>query len=143
MIRLFGAIHGGYAIDLLFRRREIKLEPTIGLEEQLKQIPAGSKVGIENLSPEDWSEVKDNLRTLCWDNGLNIEYQSSNVYWNRIAQICRSCDYDILWLEDKENWFSYNKAFIEVGKIKEKHEELYLEEGDSDRDFHKKLVTLN
>lgn len=141
MIRLFGAVHGGYTIDTLLQRREIELVPTSQLENRLRQLSPNSRVGIENLSPEDWQEVKSHL--IAHSPRPSAEYQSSNRYWERVAKICKSSGHKVVWLEDKDNLFKYNHAIIEAGKVRGKYGELYHEEGESDRDQHRKFVSLN
>ncbi|RLE39644.1 hypothetical protein DRJ17_00415 [Candidatus Woesearchaeota archaeon] len=141
MIRLFGVVHGGYIVNLLSGKIEIDLEPSSELEEKLKQIPAGTRVGIENLSPEDWIEVKANLMAICHDNSFRVAYLSSTRYWDRIAQICTASGHRIIWLEDKTTWLKYVQTIIEVRKIIEKYSELDYDL--SQRDHYKKLVELN
>jgi hypothetical protein len=143
MIRLFGAMHGGYTTDILLQRREIELEPTLDLERRLKELPPNSRVGIENLSPENWQEVKEHLRELCLTNGLGGGYQSLNRYWEKVAQICNLSDHEVVWLEDKDNWIRYNHALVEAGKVRRKYDELFHEKGESDRDYFRKLLSLN
>lgn len=143
MIKLFGVVHGGYTRDILLQKREIELGPTLGLELKLRQLSPNSRVGIEYLSPEDRQKVEDHLREHCLTNGLSVSYQPSNWYFERVAQICTSFEHEVVWLEDKDNWFRYNLAIIEAGKIRGKYYELDYEEGESDRDYHKKLVSLN
>jgi len=146
MIRLFGVVHGGREIGFFSEGREIYLDPTHELEERLRQIPANSRVGIESLSPEDWHEVRDNLGKLCWENrehGLGVGYQTSDEYWDKIVRICESCDHTVVWIDDKDAWLRYNLALIAFGKTKAKYNDLYLEEGESKRDYYIKLVALN
>ena len=143
MIRLFGVVHGGYTTDILLQKRVIELEPTAGLESKLRQLPKNSRIGIGNLSQKDWKEVKAYLEKQCSANHLYVSYSSSNKYWNKIAQICNSSGHEVVWLEDKEDWFRYILAKMEIEKLKRKYDELCYKEEESDKEYHEKIITLN
>jgi hypothetical protein len=128
-------------MDILFRRKEIDLFPTSELLKRIEQFPAKTKVGFEHFSQEDLAEIINNLEELCQANRFGVTYQDSGRYWKYISAHCKSYGHDILWLEDKGTWLKHSLALVELEKIKLK--DLCREDGESDRDYFKKLVALN
>jgi len=141
MVKLFGVVHGGHEENLLGGRRDFDMAPTSGLEDALRQFPTGSRIGIENLSPEDWQEAKDQLSSLNDDFGTEVYYISLQGYWDSIARICRSCGYEVVWLEDLTKWKLYNHGIVRLAKLHK--EDLIFEETDNEQSYFKKRITLN
>lgn len=144
MIRLFGVVHGGEVFDFLYGSRPITVHPTHGLRTCIEGLPKGSKVGIEYLGKDDWKEVKEHLSDLCWEEaGCEAGYAYGGMYWDLLESCCKNAGHEVVWLENKDVWFKYNEATVEFAKVRKKYDDLYHEKGESDRDYHKKLVELN
>lgn len=143
MIRLFGAIHGMSQRDLFGNTREIDLQPSYGFIEELRQFPIGTRVGIEWFSDTDWDEVKRVGMEAANESSTTL-YFPKNSYWRQVIGACLGSGHEIVYLEDKEVWFRYLRAFVALARVKAKYQELYHDrDEESERDYHRKLITLN
>ncbi len=156
MTHLYGVIHGGWLNDIfLGHSRNIKIQPTHQLIDELAQLPKGTTVGIETLTNEDKEEVNRHLRNLpfnppkprfeddsperrpCYD-------EESRRYWKILEEECRQRGLNIIYLEDKEVWFKFNEAMIHIAENDAKRRNLLvLEDGESQESYNRKLVRLN
>ncbi|MCK5107876.1 MAG: hypothetical protein KAQ83_04055 [Nanoarchaeota archaeon] len=104
MVQLFG-LNGRLLVP-----KGIDLVPTSELEEKLRKVPEGTKVGILFLDPADRPEISKLLELYTATNKFPQNYMASSGYFDKISQICSSCNHEVSWLDNKELWIKYFNA---------------------------------
>lgn len=154
MVHLYGVTHGGQWEEFFGRSGEIKVLPSAGLLEDLKKFPKGTKVGIESLEKKDLDEVEKHLLTLPFnpplprfseDTFLRPYYgQGSHDYWEVLRKNCLEQGFKIVFLDQKEKWFKYNKALIKNVENEARRINLsVLEKGETKGNYHRKIIEFN
>ena len=133
MVILYGLTHGAREIGIFGGSREIAILPSREFLDHLARFPTGTKVGVEWGFEQQRQEVQRNLSELCRMANLPGEgYYSEHAarYWNEIITTCRKKKYNLLLMEDKNIWFRYHEAIIEL----QKHEARLKRERESGHD---------
>jgi len=143
MIDLYGVVHGGQAREFFGPTHEIDLEPTRELRSRLLDYPGGTRVGVEWFRNGEWEEIEADLVRKCRDKGLSTSGYNKGVYWKNLISFCESVGYEVVTLETRDVWIKYNDAMVRLGEINRGYDDLCLEEGETDRDYRKKLIGLN
>lgn len=89
--RLYGVFHGASAVSILGDAREIFIEPSTYLQEELRQLPPGTRVGIE-YHPDiiQGNSISD-----------DIEFSPSGIhYWQQIEALCKEKGLPVVYLDD-------------------------------------------
>lgn len=143
-MRLYGVVHGGYTRDFLGRMTKLHLIPTTSLFDELDQLPKGKRIGIENLSQEEFDEIN----SFSEREGIEQDFYGdfnilTDEYWDDLERICKNIGHEVILIDSKQLWLEHCKATIKFGKEREKYDDLCQEEGESEKDYHKKRVRLN
>lgn len=157
MVYLYGVVHGGEWKEFFGRSGEMRIYPSRELFEDLKKFPRGTKVGIENLSAQDWKEVRSHLATLPFNPPAPIVYEedrwpaerpvyslSGEAYWKELIDMCSALGFETVFLEKKDAWLKYNEAIIKhVENEENRHNLLFFEKGESDEHYDRKRIGFN
>jgi hypothetical protein len=94
--KLYGVVHGG-AVEcpLLPQPLVVTLKPSIRLIEKLGELPAGTKVGIENMPPELRREYDAKLIS----NGLQPNTHDQR-YWDVIIKALHEKGHETVYLDE-------------------------------------------
>ncbi len=156
MARLYGVMHGGWLCDIFSgHTSNLRIRPTEELLESLAQLPRGSNMGIESLSHEDKEEVNNHLSSLPFnppEPRFSDDYpqvrpyynEESTEYWKVLEERCKHRGLNVVYLEDKNLWFTYNKATIRVAENKAKWRNLFVKEwNESQEAYDMKRIRMN
>jgi len=99
MIKLYGVVHGCSLITIFDSiEHALRLTPSEEFIEDLKTLPKGSRIGIEYLSQEDWSEIQSYIDELADNEGVNsFYYESSSSYWDNIINNCKKFGHEVVF----------------------------------------------
>ena len=144
MVNLFGVLHG-CEFHSITGVRQACVIPSDGLISALKELPKG-KIGLEWLSREDWRVVEDDLEQKGRDAKIPDEMMPRfthefDIYWGIVLGVCRKKGDEVLFLEDVDIWKRYNKAIVDVAKIRA--ENVCSDWDENTLEGHKGIVGYN
>ena len=156
MVHLYGVTHEGQWITFFqgYAGRMI-ISPTEKLISDLSKFPRGTKVGLECMCKQDWEEVEAHLFKLPFNPPEprfdDQEYASRpyyekehNDYWVQLGRVCSNLGFEVIFLENKNVWFEYNKTMVRFAENEAKRRNLLVvEKGESDEHYDRKRIGFN
>ncbi len=156
MVYLYGVIHGGRWNDFLTGSNgEIEIFPTAELITDLSRFPRGTRVGLESMSKEDWEDVRAHIVALPF-NPPEPRFEDRRFvpqpfyregafgYWDKLVDVCTGSGFDVVFLDDKNLWFKYNKAIVQIAENEVRRSNLLVKEkGESDEYYDRKRIGFN
>src|SRR3990172_3476723 len=92
---MYGVIHGGTKVRLFMFEEEFGVHPSISLMHQLRGLPPGTCVGIEDFDPR---EVK--RETYKVNGGSFRISKEARYYWDALRDICGNLGLQVAYLDD-------------------------------------------
>lgn len=143
MVKLVSVIHG-CTVHSLFGKQELSCSPSLELVSFLSDLPKGTRVGIEETSPEEWRDVEKHMRHLAKTRlpkkSRAVYLEEPREYWKDLAKECSGLGLETVYLENKDAWFKFNVAKIGEAQFAVKEDkELVKKKDEGDFDYTAKL----
>lgn len=155
MVHLYGMVHGGCVTSIL-GSRDFEVFPTQELMfDLLNKFQIGTRIGIEDLSKQDWADVAWHLSNLPFsppeprfkdDEPQARPYYklSDHDYWGTLEELCSGLGFEVVFLEDKATWFKYNRSIVKRAENAAVRKNLLVqEEGESKDHYDRKRISFN
>lgn len=155
MVHLYGVMHGG-CVTSISGSREFEVLPTQGLvSDLLNRFPIGTRIGIEDLSKQDWADVVWHLSNLPFNppepRFIDDEPQDSpryklsgHDYWGTLEELCSGLGFEVVFLEDKAAWFKYNELIVKRAENAAVRKNLLVrEDGENKEHYDRKRISFN
>lgn len=113
--KLFGVLPG-CSVNWMLLQSEVYLKPSEQLLSELSQLPAGTRVGIEEFEPSERAKLDD----LVIDGLPCMPDEGSTRYWQRVAEQCRQSRLEIVHLDDPITWVDAARQEVQVHQLNEK-----------------------
>ena len=95
--KLYGTCHGGKLFGLVFNV-DLFFKPSPVMLEELAELPRGTRVGIESVTPEE----KEALNKLVIDGRGVMWDKPFGEYWKAIVDHCKKAGHEVVYLDSVE-----------------------------------------
>ena len=151
MVELVGVTHGAWINNFIISTN-VPLQPSFAFLSYLEKFPRGTRVGIESLSKDDFRLVREDQSKKNYE--INFKYErnytkkynrENEYYWDVLTSHLKKSGLDFIYLENIDTWFEINSAIVNDSMIRSKvfNEILFKEDGESEINYTKKLLTCN
>lgn len=110
--KLYGVLTG-FTARFLIVESEVYLKPSREMLGELAELPAGTKVGIEDFEPDDKRKLDD----LVIDDARVIVNEATQKYWNEVEEHCKKHRLEVVCLDDATIWAEAAKAGLEAHRL--------------------------
>ncbi len=112
--KLYGAVHGAWAVDRFFGSHELLLRPSMEMLNGIEALGRGRLVGLESFAPGSLAERQS-------VGGMAVALADGSIrYWGEVEEHCRASGLRVAYLDPVDTYRQYIEMAVRHARLSER-----------------------